>query len=164
MKQLIRDEQWYAAWAAWSQNLNDGMSKTGCFDSYEINLCREPAERKNYEDFLNLQSTRKAIHVGNRPFGEQSGAVYNSMIPDFMRSEKETLEFLLDRYKVLIYDGNFDIICNHYGVKEMFKAMTMWSGRKSFLTTESHPYWVGRDTAGYLKKVDKLRMFVMRNA
>merc|ERR1712226_272130 len=164
MKQLISNEEWYAAWAAWSNNLNYGMSKTGCYDSYEINLCTEPAERGNFDDFVNLQSTRKAIHVGNRPFGQQSGDVYNSMIDDFMRSERDILEFLLDNYKVLIYDGNFDIICNHYGIKEMFKAMTTWSGREAYLTTESTVHRVGTETAGYLKSVGNLRQFVMRNA
>jgi len=164
MKLLIENEEWNAAWAAWSTNLNYGMSQTGCFDDYEINLCREPAERANYDDFLNFQSTRKAIHVGNRPFGSQSGAVYNSMRDDFMRSERDILEFLLDNYRVLIYDGNFDIICNHYGIKDMFKSMTTWSGREAYLTTESKVYRVGMETAGYLKSVGNLRQFVMRNA
>jgi len=164
MKQLIRDEEWYAAWVSWSNNFNYGMSKTGCSDAYEINLCSEPEERGNFEDFVNLQSTRKAIHVGNRPFGQQSGDVYNSMLDDFMRSERDILEYLLEHYKVLIYDGNMDIICNHYGIKEMFKAMTTWSGRKEYLTAESKVHRVGIETAGYVKSVGNLRQFVMRNA
>merc|ERR1712018_1125374 len=164
MKQLIRDEEWYAALVSWSNNFNYGLSKTGCSDAYEINLCSEPEERGNFEDFVNLQSTRKAIHVGNRPFGQQSGDVYNSMLDDFMRSERDILEFLLEHYKVLIYDGNMDIICNHYGIKEMFKAMTTWSGRKDYLTAESKVHRVGIETAGYVKSVGNLRQFVMRNA
>ena len=47
---------------------------------------------------------RKAIHVGSRPFGQQSSDVYYSMIDDFMRSERETLEFLLEHYKVILKD------------------------------------------------------------
>lgn len=41
-----------------------------------------------------------ALHVGNIPFGAQSGSVYSTMIDDFMRSERETIEFLLERYQV----------------------------------------------------------------
>lgn len=140
------------------------MFKLGCSDVYDISICNEPPEDDNYEEFLNLQTTRKAIHVGNRPFGGQSSDVYYSMLDDFMRSERETLEFLLEHYKVLMYDGNFDIICNHYGILEMFKTMKIWSGRETFLTTESNVYQVEGEVAGYLKKVDNLRMFVMRNA
>jgi hypothetical protein len=43
---------------------------------------------------------RKAIHVGTIPFGYQSGEVYYSMNNDFMRSERETIEFLLELYPV----------------------------------------------------------------
>ena len=63
-----------------------------------------------------------------------------------------------------MYDGNFDIICNHFGVLQMFEAMTNWSGRNAFFTTQQHSYSVNGRTAGYLKSVKNLRMFVMRNA
>lgn len=42
------------------------------------------------------------MHVGNRPFGSQSGDVYYSMNNDFMRSERETIEFLLELYPVMV--------------------------------------------------------------
>lgn len=164
MKQEIANASWYEAFLTWDENMNYGMSKTGCEDYYEINLCQEPVERDNYDEFLNLQTTRKAIHVGDRPFGQQSNAVYDKMANDFMKSEKDVLEFLLDNYRVLIYDGNFDIICNHYGIKEMFKAMTSWSGQESYLTTESTVYRVANRTAGYLKQVGDFRQVVMRNS
>jgi hypothetical protein len=38
--------------------------------------------------------------------------------------------------KVLIYNGNFDIICNHVGVLKMFAAMTNWTGKDLFYRTE----------------------------
>ena len=44
--------------------------------------------------------TREAIHTGNLAFGQQSGDVYYSMLDVFMRSERETVEFLLERYPV----------------------------------------------------------------
>jgi hypothetical protein len=43
---------------------------------------------------------RKAIHVGDLPFGAQSSDVYYTMNDDFMRSERETIEFLLENYEV----------------------------------------------------------------
>ena len=69
-------------------------------------------------NFINIPSLfnlwREAIHVGNLEY-PNSGDVYYSMLDDFMRSSKEDIEFLLEQYKILIYDGNFDIICNHSG-------------------------------------------------
>ena len=67
-------------------------------------------------------------------------------------------------FQVLIYDGNLDIICDHSGILNMFKAMTTWSGIDEYYRTERSVYRVGRETAGYLKSVQNLRMFVMRNA
>ena len=54
-------------------------------------------------------NVRKAIHVGSRPFGKQSYAVYLKMVNDFMQSEREVLEFLLDHYRVNGIRHNFDI-------------------------------------------------------
>ena len=65
---------------------------------------------------------------------------------------------------MLIYNGNFDIICNHVGVLKMFQAMQNWTGKDLFYRTEQYPYVSGGNTVGYLKSVKNLRLFVMRNA
>jgi vitellogenic carboxypeptidase-like protein len=53
------------------------------------------------------------------------------MLDDFMRSSKEDIEFLLEQYKILIYDGNFDIICNHSGVLDLINDLD-WSGASDY--------------------------------
>ncbi len=60
-----------------------------------------------------------------------SANVYFSMLDDFMRSSKEDIEFLLEQYKILIYDGNFDIICNHSGVLDLINDLD-WSGASDY--------------------------------
>ena len=92
------------------------------------------------------------------------------MLDVFMASERETVEFLLERYpvrvqlesaffvifcrpniiyfiylffQVLIYDGNFDLICNHVGVKKMIDAMENWSGKEKYYTTPQNVWKVG---------------------
>lgn len=136
----------------------------GCPYYYGIDICDVPAEEDNYEDFARLPSTRAAIHVGNVFFGQDSGSVYYSMLDVFMASERETVEFLLERYPVLLYNGNFDIICNHSGVLKMIEAMRNWSGKDKYYRTKRSVYAVGGETAGYLKSVDNLKLFAMRNA
>ena len=139
------------------------LNPMGCGYYYEITQCNGSPEEDNYSTFVQRDETRKAIHVGDRRFGYQN--VYQSMLDDFMRPERENVEFLFDRYKVLIYDGNFDIICNHSGVLEMFAAMDTWSAIDEYYDTNRKVYR-GRDgkVAGYVKRVQNLRMFVMRNA
>lgn len=72
----------------------------GCSYTLGINQCHEFNEENNYEDFVNKETTRKAAHVGDRPFGSQSGAVYDHLREDIFVSQKATVEFLLDRYPV----------------------------------------------------------------
>jgi len=46
----------------------------------------------------------------------------------------------------------------------MIDAMTNWSGKEQYYTTERSIWSVGGETAGYLKSVGNMKLFVMRNA
>ena len=81
----------------------------GCGNLYDSRLCEIPPEEDNYAIYAQLDTTRKAIHVGDLCFGCQSGDVYNSMINDLMQSQRDDVEYLMDRYSTLIYNGNFDM-------------------------------------------------------
>ena len=140
------------------------LNAMGCPYYYGLPICEIPAEEDNYEDFLRKSTTREAIHTGNLPFGQQSGMVYQSMLDVFMASERKTVEFLLERYPVLIYNGNVDLICNHPGVVKMIDAMETWSGKDKYYRTDRRVWKVNGETAGYLKSVDNMKLFVMRNA
>ena len=73
---------------------------------------------------------RRALHVGNLDFPNR-GDVYFSMINVFMDDEREDIEFCLENYKTLIYNGNLDIICNHSGVLDMIADLS-WSGAATY--------------------------------
>ena len=74
---------------------------------------------------------REALHVGQMPF-PNPGDVYFSMINVFMESQMHDIEFILNAgYKSLIYDGNFDIICNHSGILDMIADM-QWDGKADY--------------------------------
>jgi len=167
MQNYAANGQWLQAWVTWSNNLGLANSAMGCPYYYDTRICEFPPEEDNYAIYLQYDTTRKAIHVGDLCFNCQSGAVYNSMLDDFMRSQRDDVEYLMDRYDVLIYNGNFDIICNHPGILAMLDKMNSWSGASSYYETENQP-WASRfsngETVGYLKSVDRLRLFTMRNA
>ena len=69
-----------------------------------------------------MSDFRKAIHVGDLPFGAQSGDVYYSMNDDFMQSERETIEFLLEKYPVKP--------SSHYYVDSLRSGMRVQKKRK----------------------------------
>ena len=58
----------------------------------------------------------------------------------------------------------FPSICNHPGILAMFDQMTSWSGADSYYKTENKPWRSYGEVAGYIKSVDNLRLFTMRNA
>ena len=60
-----------------------------------------------------------------------SGNVYMSMINVFMDDGREDVEFCLENYKTLIYNGNFDIICDHSGILDMIDDLN-WTGQDTY--------------------------------
>merc|ERR1712002_871351 len=127
----IDEGDMYAAFSSWNSEFSYFLNNMECGYYYNIALCDfDPAE-DNYEAFLNWESTREAIHVGSLSFPNE-GDVYWSMINVFMESGIHDIEFCLDAgYHTLIYDGNFDIICNHSGILDMIADM-QWIGKSTY--------------------------------
>lgn len=70
----------------------------------------------NMERFLNQESVRKAIGVGDIEFVACSTTVYKNMITDWMRNlEVGIPELLEDGIKLLVYAGEYDLTCNWLG-------------------------------------------------
>ncbi len=124
----------------------------GCSYTLDWTTCDEPPETQDYADYVNLADTRSAIHVGDVQFGDD-GEVYNNLIGDIVKSQRETVEALLEEYPVMFYNGNNDIVCHHTAVQEMFFAMENWSAKDEFLTTPQEVYYADGidEPAGYLR-------------
>jgi len=161
-QRLIKEGQFYEAWQSWNIEFDFFLTNMDCGYYYNIALCDfDPAE-DNYEDFLNMDSSRQALHVGNLDF-PNSGNVYYSMIDVFMDDGREDIEFCLENYPTLIYDGNFDIICNHSGVLDMINDLS-WSGSDAYSKAMREVYYYNREVVGYLTKADNLSLLLVRNA
>jgi len=159
---LIEKQEWKSAWSAWNSEFSYFLNKMDYSYYYEITQAHFDPDEDDYETFCNLMSTRKALHVGNLEF-PNSGNVYRSMINDFMRSSQHDIEYLLEHYKVLIYDGNFDIICNHSGVLDLVNDLK-WSAADKYDNARRTTYKYNNDLVGYLKKADNLHLLLVRNA
>lgn len=70
----------------------------------------------NMETFLNDQKVRQALGVGNIEFVSCSSEVYQAMQLDWMKNLEVGIPSLLeDGIKLLIYAGEYDLICNWLG-------------------------------------------------
>ena len=88
----------------------------------------------NIDTFLNLDSTREALHVDDAvdEWVDCNTVVNAGFISDWMRDYQQVLIPMLESdIDVLIYAGDVDFICNWIGNKAWTKALN-WSGKSDF--------------------------------
>lgn len=59
---------------------------------------------------------RQKLGVGDRQWTTCDGTVYGYLESDFVHSFRYDLPYLLSEYRVFIYEGVNDLMCNYYGV------------------------------------------------
>jgi len=70
----------------------------------------------NVETLMNKKTVKDALGVGDIEFVSCSKDVHNALIQDWMQNfEVDIPELLEDGINVLIYAGEFDLICNWLG-------------------------------------------------
>ncbi|EOY34479.1 Serine carboxypeptidase-like 48 [Theobroma cacao] len=146
---------------------NQILSIAGNVNYYDIrkncegDLCYDFSDM---ETFLNLTSVRDALGVGEMDFVSCSSVVYDAMIMDWMKNLEVGIPALLeDGIKVLIYAGEYDLICNWLGNSNWVHAMT-WSGQKEFGAAPTVPFVVDGAEAGQLKSHGPLTFLKVHDA
>lgn len=131
------------------------------------------------EKMLNMRSVKQALGVEDIEFVSCSTTVYQGMLVDWMRNSEVGIPALLeDGIKLLVYAGEYDLICNWLGrLRVIFKldngslshkcpdftqpcilpgnsrwvqAME-WSGQKEFVASPEIPFEVNGSEAGLLR-------------
>ncbi|KAM7302003.1 putative serine carboxypeptidase CPVL [Ixodes scapularis] len=125
---------------------------TGLDFYYNFLLSKQPKQLGYYNAFVQTALVRKAIHVGKLTFND-GDAVKAHLLEDIMKSVKPWLTVLMENYKVMIYNGQLDIIIAYPLTANMISAIS-WSGAKAF---EKAPrkIWLtpsGEDVAGYVRQ------------
>ncbi|KAK9078519.1 hypothetical protein SSX86_002576 [Deinandra increscens subsp. villosa] len=117
------------------------------------------------EKFLSSASVKKALGVPQDiDFVSCSGTVYRAMMEDIMRNLEVGLpELLEDGIKMLVYAGEYDLICNWLGNYRWVEAMK-WSGQLEFKASSVTKFEVDGKEAGLLKKHGPLTFLKVRDA
>merc|ERR1712013_459303 len=97
---LIEKGDFYNAWMSWNEEMGYFLNNMDCGYYYNIALCDFGPAEDNYEEFLNWESSRKALHVGNLDFPNE-GNVYFSMINVFMDDGERILSSVWRTTKLL---------------------------------------------------------------
>ncbi|KAL0436383.1 UNVERIFIED_CONTAM: Serine carboxypeptidase 3 [Sesamum radiatum] len=90
--------------------------------------------------------------------------VYEAMVSDWMRNLEVGIPALLeDGIKLLVYAGEYDLICNWLGNSRWVHAME-WSGQKQFVAAPTTPFSVDGVEAGLQKGHGPLTFLKVHNA
>ncbi|XP_021897704.1 serine carboxypeptidase-like [Carica papaya] len=146
---------------------NSILAHAGGINYYDIrkkcegNLCYDFS---NMEKFLNLKSVRDALAVGDIEFVSCSPTVYQAMLVDWMRNLEVGIPALLeDGIKLLVYAGEYDLICNWLGNSRWVHVME-WSGQKQFVASPEVLFEVDGSEAGLLKTYGPLGFLKVHDA
>ncbi|KAJ4725027.1 Carboxypeptidase [Melia azedarach] len=156
-----------SSYATCNDIFNSIMQIAGDINYYDIrkkcegNLCYDFS---NMERFLNQKSVKDALGVGNIEFVSCSSTVYEAMLMDWMRNLEVGIPALLeDGIRVLIYAGEYDLICNWLGNSRWVHAME-WSGKKEFGAARTIPFTVDGAEAGQMKSHGPLTFLKVHDA
>lgn len=116
-------------------------------------------------EFLQMSETRKAIHVGNNTFHDLEGEnkVEEHLKNDIMDSVKDWVIELLEHYKVLIYNGQLDIIVA-YPLTENYLKNMKFNAADDYKTAKRYIWKVDNEVAGYVKHAGNLTEVLVRSA
>lgn len=114
-------------------------------------------------EWIQRVDVRRAIHVGNCSFHTEADTVERHLTNDITRSMAIAVVDLLPHYKVLIYNGQLDIIVA-YPLTENYLQNLVWPGAADYKKAVRKQWRVAGMLAGYTKTVDNLTEVLVRNA
>eukprot|EP00928_Gymnodinium_smaydae_P091734 TRINITY_DN75473_c0_g1_i1.p1 TRINITY_DN75473_c0_g1~~TRINITY_DN75473_c0_g1_i1.p1 ORF type:complete len:581 (-),score=97.09 TRINITY_DN75473_c0_g1_i1:126-1868(-) len=135
-----------------------GDTQIGKLNMYDVRLYDTtaggdwPWRTTGEVSYLNRADVQKALHVEhNLGWSECSDAVEEYLTHEDMYPTIDEFRTLLPHMRVLVYNGQFDWICNHLGVEHFLDAME-FEGKTTFSDPRLRGEWVsGSRLAGYVK-------------
>ncbi|KAJ4459680.1 putative Venom serine carboxypeptidase [Paratrimastix pyriformis] len=147
---LVEQGKWHDAALLCDPTFWSLRNATGSVNPYDIraygNYDFDPIDR-----YLKRNDTMAAIHA-NHPFGSTAEQVGQAIHDDFCQSVRPLLASLVERYQVLVYQGQFDLIVTTAGVLDLYWNLP-WSGQAAYQRAP-RVVWQGTDRAmaGYVKQ------------
>lgn len=105
-------------------------------------------------------SFRKMIHVGDHPF--QNDMQFLS-VNSLMRSTSNYLSEVLQHYKLLLYNGQFDLL-SPYAHTQEFLARLEWDGCTDFYEAKRKMWTANGNFLGYWTSAGNVTHVMIRNA
>ncbi|XP_073986335.1 venom serine carboxypeptidase-like [Rhodnius prolixus] len=167
---LIKQKKYIPAFEEFDKLLNGDLTpyktlfynKTGYTFYFNYLHDKEYFPFGSLEEYLKKDVLRRSIHVGNLTF-HGGVEVEKFLRGDIMQSVKPLIAALLEKYRVLVYNGQLDIIVA-YPLTVRFLQSLSWSGADKYKTAPRNLWFVDGQLAGYSKSANYLTEVLVRNA
>ncbi|CEP18402.1 hypothetical protein [Parasitella parasitica] len=135
-------------------------SKKTCINMYDIRSKEEPYpecglswpyELDDVTKYLRLPEVKSAVHADKQILGwkECTSMVSSELHGDQSQPAYYLLPGILEEIPVLLFSGEYDLICNYIGTEYLIGNMT-WNGSKGFSKDTTKEVWrIDNKLAGY---------------
>lgn len=170
--QYIQQKDWAKAFTLFDTLLNGDLNNhtsyfknvTGFTNYFNYLVSNDTSESMEYMgDYIQRSDIRAAIHVGNNTFNGEDQTVEIHLMKDVMQSVAPWISELLSNYRVLIYNGQLDIIVA-YPLTINYLQNLKFSAADEYKNAPRHQWYVGGELAGYSKTAGNLTEVLVRNA
>ena len=169
IRALIRQKQWMAAFVANDLMMGGDLisyptqfkNLTG-FDFYFNYLHTADPDQSDGTTLIQRPEVRRILHVGNATW-DHGEVVEQHMMEDMLQSVAPWVAELLDHYRVMVYNGQLDIIVA-YPLTDNYLRNLKWSGAEQFAVAPRKKWYVENDLAGYAKTAGRLTQVLVRDA
>lgn len=170
----IQNKQWTEAFKLFDNLLNGDLNNhtslfknTTGFSNY-FNYLYENSSASDVElermgSYIQRGDVREAIHVGNATFNSENPLVEINLMQDVMQSVAPWIVELLANYRVLIYNGQLDIIVA-YPLTENYLQQLNFDAANDYKKAQRYLWYVDGSLAGYVKHAGNLTEILVRNA
>jgi carboxypeptidase C (cathepsin A) len=105
---------------------------------------------------------RAAMRVQNRTFCE-GNLTYSMLDEDQEQSSLSLMSSLFARLHVLVYNGQYDLICNHLGTAAWVREVS-WGGQAALAQARNESFLVDGAVAGWLQRAHNVSVLVLADA
>jgi carboxypeptidase C (cathepsin A) len=142
-----------------------GSHKVLMYDArkYVHSTSQFPPGHEAVEAYLNRADVKQAIHAQSTPqrYVECADPPYNALSYQDGKGVTAELTAILNAgVRVLVYSGQYDIICNHLGTDKMLRLLP-WSGQTEWNRAQPGVWLVDKQPAGYIQSHKNLHSLLV---
>jgi vitellogenic carboxypeptidase-like protein len=113
---------------------------------------------------MNTDEVKAALHIdSDLQFTLCSSTLFDRFLVEFQKNYVNLVPHLLKKYKVLVYNGQFDIRCSVLGTNEWVRLLE-WDGKSTFNYMDHEQYKIGNTTRGLFKSHKNLLQSIIYGA